>query len=147
MKQVFTDAEYKKITSNLPRACVDDIIEYKGKFLLVRRAIKPLKGKYYFVGGRIFHGEQIKDAALRIAKSEVGLDCEFLKVVGFYEAVFGENEVGAKDHSIVAICHLEALNDHVILDFQHSDYKWVNKVNFSKKELGWQFYKLYEVII
>jgi ADP-ribose pyrophosphatase YjhB (NUDIX family) len=145
MKQIFTDKEYKKITANLPRACVDVIVEYKGKFLIAKRKIAPLKDKFYFIGGRIFHGEQIKDAALRIAKSELGLDCKFVGVIGFYEAQFGENEVGSKDHSIVAVCQLTSASNKVKLDFQHSEYKWVNSVNFDKDEIGWEFYHPYEV--
>lgn len=138
--------EFKKFTASFPRVCVDLLIEYQDKFLLTKRQVKPLKGKYYMPGGGILHGETIEQAALRIAKQETGLECVYCGVVGIYEGLFGDNEVDSGDHSVGPICWLKAETDKIILDFQHDGFKWVDSVILSASYLGYEYYKQHIII-
>ncbi|MBU2458733.1 MAG: NUDIX domain-containing protein, partial [Planctomycetes bacterium] len=62
------EPEYRRILNNVPILCVDLLIVYNGKCLLLKRDNEPAKGEFWFAGGRIRKFESIENAAIRIAK-------------------------------------------------------------------------------
>lgn len=46
--------DYKKILSTMPILCVDLIIFFDGKCLLLKKKNEPAKGQYWFPGGRVY---------------------------------------------------------------------------------------------
>ena len=61
----------------MPIATVAAIIKNdEGKILLTRRNVEPFKGQWCLPGGHIDQNENVKDAAVREAKEETGLDFE-----------------------------------------------------------------------
>ncbi|MGV8150624.1 MAG: NUDIX domain-containing protein [Candidatus Woesearchaeota archaeon] len=52
-------------------------ITSKDRVLLIKRTARPYKNYWSLIGGKILLHEDIKSAALRKAKEETGIDCEF----------------------------------------------------------------------
>ena len=63
---------------NQPLAGVGAVIIDKGKMILVKRGVEPGKGKWSIPGGLVELGETVRDAAIREAKEETGLDVEIV---------------------------------------------------------------------
>ena len=63
---------------NQPLAGVGAVIIDKGKMILVKRGVEPGKGKWSIPGGLVELGESIRDATIREAKEETGLDVEIV---------------------------------------------------------------------
>src|SRR4030042_5412693 len=120
---------YKGILEVMPICCVDLVITYNNKFLLLKRAKEPAKGQWWLPGGRIWKNEAISNAALRKASEETGLDCEFVAELGINEGIFNEGPFGFGVHTIGLVCLLKAKADKVKLDSNHTDYKWTDKID------------------
>jgi 8-oxo-dGTP diphosphatase len=68
-----------------PKLAVGAIItDADGRIVLVRRAIEPGYGKWVFPGGFVDRGEEVKLAAIREAREEVGLDIRIDRLVNIY---------------------------------------------------------------
>ncbi|MGA9347297.1 MAG: NUDIX domain-containing protein, partial [Anaerolineae bacterium] len=87
--------QYTEIVRVLPILCVDVVVmNTNGEYLLVKRANEPRKGHWWVIGGRVFRGETMEQAAIRKVKEEVGLDAQSFRPIGYYEEVFGKNPFG-----------------------------------------------------
>jgi colanic acid biosynthesis protein WcaH len=124
-------SEYLQILKNVPIACVDLLIIHNNKCLLLKRDNEPANGEYWFPGGRINKLETIKDAAIRKAKEETNLDCEFIQVISAEESIFPKNENMDTDvHTVNICCYLIPKDIKSLkIDKLHNDYKWVNRQN------------------
>ena len=70
-----------------------------GKICFLKRKKRPYKGYWGMIGGKVQMHESIEETALREAKEETGLDCEFVKINKVvYERV---NEGGKFKHAFV----------------------------------------------
>jgi colanic acid biosynthesis protein WcaH len=119
--------EYDKILSMMPILCVDLMILFNGKCLLLKRKNEPAKGQYWFPGGRICKMETIKEAVLRKAKEEVNLDCQFQEIIAIEESMFKQNKNMMTDTHTVNIC-CKLVTDsisEISLDKQHDSHIWV----------------------
>jgi ADP-ribose pyrophosphatase YjhB (NUDIX family) len=113
----------------MPVMCVDGIIIYNGRYLLIKRENEPLKGKYWTPGGRVYKGEKITDALKRKIKEECGLDIKILSLMGFYEDFYTKNEFDIDYvHTVSFVYSAMAETDKVTLDKQSSDYIWAKRL-------------------
>lgn len=119
---------YNDILRNMPIVCVDLLIfcPTNCQYLLVRRKDEPLKDQLYFPGGRLFKNEKSEEAAIRIAKSEVGLNCSIRKFLGVYETIFQNGPYNIPVHSVNLTYYLHTSTNKVKLDDHHSEFQWVN---------------------
>ena len=117
----------------MPILCVDLLIIFEGKCLLLKRNNEPAMGQYWFPGGRMNKRETIKDAAIRKGKEEVNLDCEFIKIVSVEETIFVKNENTNTDiHTVNICCEMVPISiTSLKLDKYHNDYNWVSKQSTS----------------
>jgi 8-oxo-dGTP diphosphatase len=68
-----------------PKVAVGTIItDEREQIVLVRRAIEPGYGKWVFPGGYVDRGEDVKVAAVREAREEVGLDVRLDRLINVY---------------------------------------------------------------
>ena len=121
---------FTKIVHVLP-LCTVDFVPFdssKKNILLFKRTKKPLKGTFFTSGGRLLKGEDLKDAATRQAKRELGLDIEPQKLVfgGILNEVFEDSEFGDESYHSVNIHWGYVLtgSEVITLDDQHSESKW-----------------------
>lgn len=130
------EIEYKLILQKIPILCVDLLIISEKKCLLLKRDNEPVKGQYWFPGGRVNKLESIENASIRKAKEETNLECDFIKILTIEETVFKKNENMLTDIHTVNICCLMTPIDISLLkiDKFHNNYKWVDKpdVNLHK---------------
>ena len=68
-----------------PKVAVGTIIsDERNHIVLVKRAIEPGYGKWVFPGGYVDRGEEVKVAAVREAREEVGLDVQLGELINVY---------------------------------------------------------------
>jgi colanic acid biosynthesis protein WcaH len=125
------ELEYKRILEILPIICVDVFIIYDNKCLLLLRKNEPAINQYWVPGGRIYKLESIKDAAIRKAKEETNLDCEFVKIISVEESIFPKTENMTTDiHTVNVCCLMNVSNiENLKFDEHHSDFMWIDKQN------------------
>jgi len=79
---------YDEIIKKTCIVCVDVLVIQDNKCLLLKRNIELAKGQFRFPGGRIHKMELIHNAAIRKAKEEISIDCDFIKIVSIEETPF-----------------------------------------------------------
>jgi 8-oxo-dGTP diphosphatase len=93
-----------------------------GKFLTLRRSktapSRPLK--WDLPGGTLGLGEDTKEAMIREIKEETGLEVKNLKVADAVSAFNDRKEFWAS-----VFYSGQAVEDKVVLSYEHDDYKWV----------------------
>jgi colanic acid biosynthesis protein WcaH len=128
-RKFISKKQYKRIMNSMPVMCVDGIIIYNNRYLLIKRENEPLKGKYWTPGGRVYKGEKITDALKRKIKEECGLNIKILSLMGFYEDFYTKNEFDIDYvHTVSFVYSAMAETDKVILDKQSSDYIWAKRL-------------------
>lgn len=126
------DSLYRQHIKHFP-ICTIDVLFFdksKKKILLCKRVNKPLKNKFFSIGGRLLKNESFLNGAIRQAKKELNINLKPAKLVFggvineihpdsiykkinyhavnvYWGCIFGENEKN---------------NFH--LDNQHADYAW-----------------------
>jgi colanic acid biosynthesis protein WcaH len=116
------DNHYKLILEKMAIPTVDAIITFEGKFLLLKRNNPPVKGEWWLPGGRVRKGEDLVEAVRREVLEETGLKCNSIRQVGVINQVFPEC------HTISIYYLVEVENSNVMLNEEHSDYKWVSRL-------------------
>jgi ADP-ribose pyrophosphatase YjhB (NUDIX family) len=120
---------YKKILEVMPIITVDGIIMHNGKFLLLKRANKPLQGEYWTPGGRIYKGEHLAEGFKRKMLEEIGLKVRVISVVGFYEDFYKDNNLDIEMVHTMSVVFLAEVDKYEIkMDSQSTDYKWVKRL-------------------
>jgi len=93
-----------------PLALVLAAILMGNKILLLKhdREGKAYYGHWGFPGGKIEFGETLKEAAVREAREETGLDSEFVALRGISsEIIKPQSEGKEKQHFLLFICQLK----------------------------------------
>ena len=86
--KLLPDATYKAVVHSMPIVCVDVLLTRgDGSALLVLRHAEPVRGMYWYPGGRLLMGESFGDAAQRKVRKEIGLSSTFCRVLGTYAAL------------------------------------------------------------
>jgi len=125
---------YKKIIKSVPILCVDLIIYFDNKYLLVKRSQNPLKNEWWVPGGRVLIGEKIEDAARRKLNEELSIiTLRSIEVYAFYQDFFDDSSFGSHlYHSFSMVFRLELMNlPKVITDKSISG--WVLNNNLPKR--------------
>ena len=83
---------YREAMSKLVIACVDVVVKTPKGVLIGIRNYKPMKGKRWLIGGRIFFGEKPELAVVRKVKEETGLKVKVERFVGTYSIAFTKEQ-------------------------------------------------------
>ena len=74
---------YTQIAPLRPVACVDLVVEdERERILLIKHANEPVKGQWWFPGGRVLLLETLEQGAMRKLKDECGLESFQMKEMG-----------------------------------------------------------------
>ena len=136
MPEGYIDPElYKEIRKNISIPCVDAVVVHSGKFLLGKRTNKPVKGEWWFPGGRMLVGEKFEEAISRKIKQETGLVVKTQKFLALetWDHPDGPDDIPA--HSIACVFKTTVVSSNLKLEQQHSRFKW-----YSKIDLKWDPY-------
>jgi mutator protein MutT len=118
-----------------PLTVVLGIIKNKGNILLLKRARKPELGKWCFPGGKLRAGETIFEAAEREVLEETGIKAKAEKVAGFYPViVYKKGQLNYHTNIIPVIMKIPQ-NYSVTITDEHTEYRFVNKKEYSNLEL------------
>lgn len=125
----FLEAEsYKKIVESVPIVCVDIILKYRGKYILVKRTNEPLRGRWWIIGGRQWKNENLKDTAKRKIAEESGLVPASMRISGIYEDSYPKSAWGTPQHSVSIVFEAIVKRYNPILDSQSSDVTLSDKL-------------------
>ncbi|MDO8715658.1 MAG: NUDIX domain-containing protein [Dehalococcoidales bacterium] len=86
--------EFKKVFSEVPRLCVDLIIQSRGGVILTLRSLPQWQGEWHLPGSTVRYKETINQAAKRTAHDELGIPIDVLKPLGYIEYPSEERERG-----------------------------------------------------
>lgn len=117
--------EYRRIYQVMPIPCVDLLVsDPGGRILLVKRINQPAAGRWWFPGGRVFHGERRKGAALRKLREELGVSGpEPMEL--FTDDLLFDEPVDAPRHSITTVFHFTLpAGIELRLDGQSKEAQW-----------------------
>ncbi len=131
MKKI-PDIAYKEILRNMPICCVDGLLRCRDGFFLFKRKYEPAKDQWWLFGGRLCKGESLKDAIIRKAKEELGIDIKVERQIGVYETVFEKNRYGFPVHTI-NIAYL--VTSSKMPDFSKADYREFSEIRVFR-EIG-----------
>lgn len=126
---------YKEIVSRLPICCIDVLVVFAGKFLLVKRKKIPFRNKWWLAGGRLFLGESFDAGLKRKLKEELGItkikSRKFLGV-GVTKYNSGQGYFGLPGHTVNLTFSAEINKDQaekIILDTEnHLSWRWFGKI-------------------
>ncbi len=127
---------YKQIVESVPILCVDVILTYGGKYILIKRNNEPLKNMWWVVGGRALKGEMSHKTAVRKVREETGLKATNYRFVGIYEDSYKKSAFGVPTSS-VSIVYLADIDifkpklDSTSSDIKLADFlpkRFVNKL-------------------
>lgn len=109
---------------------VSGIINYKGKYLILRKSLDDpnFPGKWSFCSGFVKEFEPAEVAVLREIKEETGLNVKISRASS-------PVEVRYKDKRFIIICFLCNTNSNrVKLDNENIDYRWIKLNELGKFE-------------
>tara|TARA_B100000315_G_C14020063_1_gene338402 strand:+ start:55 stop:486 length:432 start_codon:yes stop_codon:yes gene_type:complete len=132
--KIIEEPLYKKIIKSVPILCVDLIISYNEKYLLIKRKQNPLKNKWWVPGGRVLIGERVEDAVGRKLYEELSISkSDSFKLIGFYEDFFDVSSFGSHFyHTFSMVFKLELIDlPDVITDKSISG--WMLNNNLPKR--------------
>jgi colanic acid biosynthesis protein WcaH len=85
---------YAKIHELMPIVCVDCVVSYDNKILLVKRKREPMKSAWWFPGGRLVRNEKLDSAVSRIVRNETGVSLHRPTPIGYDETEFETDPFG-----------------------------------------------------
>jgi colanic acid biosynthesis protein WcaH len=114
----------------MPIPCVDIAIVANGSVLLVRRKDAPAQGQWWVPGGRVLKGEMMKEAAMRKAREEVGIECHVGPIIHTAETIFPDGPSNIPVHSINSCFFMYPVQPdfQIRLDEHQGEYRWVNAI-------------------
>ena len=137
---------YRKIVNLVPICWVDLVIKKGNSFLLVKRLEKPVKGKWWFPGGRVYWGETLIQTAKRKLKEELNIKSfpkiKFLGVqeLSYKKGIYNQPMFGIANVFLVGLKEKDCTNIQV--DKTSAGYEWFKKIEKGSSPYLKKFLKL-----
>jgi len=121
--------EYQEIIKSMPIFCIDFLISFKNKYLLIQRKEEPLKNLYWVIGGRLMFKETISQASKRIQEREIGTYFSNFKEIGFSNYFFPNKLNSRAIHTPTLLFYISVKKMFKpILDEQHNNFIWSENI-------------------
>lgn len=111
-----------------PSMIAGAIVERNGKYLVLRRNIKPNKGKWEIPGGFVDAGEGAEETVIRELEEETGLKVQIEGYVGSFPSVYGDT--GIKTTCVTY--HAKVTGGTWSLSEEAQEARWVDLDGFPK---------------
>ena len=111
----------------MPILCIDLVILWDRKVLLLRRLREPVKDQLWFPGGALFRNEEFEDAVRRLGREEVGMGFADMRFLGVDNMIFPTDPFGhgKGTHTPTILFRCLPEGDPVVtIDEDHSGYVW-----------------------
>ena len=136
MSSFLPEKKYREILDLVPIVCVDICVRHNGKLLMIKRKNEPEKGAWWIIGGRIFKGETMEQAAFRKLKEETNLDRKHVVHIagpfGPYETMFKEApfDITTGVHSMNAVFLFDVDDINALsVDNNHEGVLWATEID------------------
>ena len=84
-----------------PVCAVGAIVQDKGAILLVRRDREPARGMWSLPGGKVEHGESLREALVREVREETGVDVDVDGLIGVAERIIRDDDGAIAYHYVI----------------------------------------------
>lgn len=108
LQRLVPASTYGAFVANMPIVCVDILLaRADGKILLVKRHAEPVKGVWWWPGGRLLLGESFFEAAVRKVHAEIGIEVHACETPLFTANTLFEKSAweGASTHTVNVLVH------------------------------------------
>jgi ADP-ribose pyrophosphatase YjhB (NUDIX family) len=128
-----------------PLAGVGAVIINEGKIILVKRGVEPGKGEWSIPGGLIELGETVRDAVIREAKEETGLDVEIFvdRPIDAFDNIDIDEKGGFHYHFVLMEFLTRPKSGTLKSSSDAVDAKWVPLEEVEKYDLTKPFRKFF----
>lgn len=122
--------QYREIVKMMPIPAVEFVIVRNGQFLLGKRTHRPVKGSWWFPGGRITKGETLAEAITRKLHEETNLSAKHTALLTVKEISFPDSQFDVPTQTINIIYRIEVDDDSSVRgDEQHSELQWFSQID------------------
>ncbi|NIP66600.1 NUDIX domain-containing protein [Candidatus Bathyarchaeota archaeon] len=103
------------------------IIVHDGRLVLVKRGVEPGKGRWSIPGGAVDLGEGVREAALREAEEECGLNIEIVneRPMDAIDSIYLDEEGGFRYHYVLLQFLARPVGGRLKPSSDALDAKWV----------------------
>lgn len=123
------DDLFAEFTARMPEACVEVVLDHDGGVLVAKRTNEPAKGEWFWPGSRLYKGEELDDAARRVAREELGIEVEIKELLGVYSHFWETSALPGSPtrHTVNVVYRVGACDPEfeIDLDEQHSEYRFL----------------------
>lgn len=123
---------YAKFIEHFATVCVEVVLAHDGGVLVAKRANEPVRGEWFWPGSRLSKGEELEDAAHRVAREELGIEVELDERLGVHAHFWDESDVvgSPSRHTVNVVYRATPVDDDptIELDDQHTEYRWLTEV-------------------
>lgn len=117
-KEVF-DEVYEQV----PRLCVEVIINTPQGIILTKRLIPPCVGMWHIPGGTVYLDEKLEDAVSRVADNELGIQINIKNMIGIIEYIRLYEKNFGHAIGIAFLCELKSEGQKFRGSFQAEEIK------------------------
>ena len=108
-----------------PIVGVGAVIVESGRALVVRRGTEPLKGEWSIPGGAVELGETLRQAAVREAKEETGLEVEAGEVLEVVDRIMPDPQQNIQYHYVLVDFLCRRISGEARAAADASELRWI----------------------
>jgi 8-oxo-dGTP diphosphatase len=129
-----------------PIVGVGAVIIQDGKVILVKRRAEPGKGRWSIPGGSVHLGEKVRDATMREAKEESGLDIEIVddRPLDVFDSIITDERDRTKYHFTLLEFLAKPKGGNLKAAEDAADARWVALDDVKKYDLTSSFRIFFE---
>jgi len=129
-----------------PIVGVGAVILQDGKVILVKRRAEPGKGRWSIPGGSVHLGEKVRDATIREAKEESGLDIEIVddRPLDVFDSIITDERDRTKYHFTLLEFLAKPKGGNLEAAEDAADARWIALDDVKKYDLTSSFRTFFE---
>ncbi len=114
---------FDEVYEQVPRLCVEVIIDTSEGIILTKRLISPCVGMWHIPGGTVYLGEKLEDTVNRVADDELGIQVNIKNMIGIIEYIRLYEKNFGHAIGIAFLCELKSEEQKFRGSFQAEEIK------------------------